>query len=157
MWRGYDGAGDVAEQTGGYVSFFDLTLPLSLPRADYVLSLEVGEHVPSKHEASVIRNLHAHNNCGILLSWAHLWQSGHHHVNNHGMDYLERVFTGLGYRRDDGLTNALRATSRRREAKAGKPARAPEGVPGRASGPIFDYFGTNAIAFNRIRPLSVSC
>jgi hypothetical protein len=42
-WHGYDGAGNVEEATGSFVRFVDLTLPLSLPRADWVLSLEVGE------------------------------------------------------------------------------------------------------------------
>ena len=45
-----------------------------------MLSLEVGEHVPSQHEAVLIRNLHALNCRGIILSWASLWQSGHGHV-----------------------------------------------------------------------------
>ena len=34
-WRGYDGAGNVEEVTSGFVSFFDLTIPLSLQRADW--------------------------------------------------------------------------------------------------------------------------
>lgn len=60
-WQGYDGAGDVKNFTRGFVSFVDLTIPLALPRADWVLSLEVGEHVPREHEMMVVRNLHAHN------------------------------------------------------------------------------------------------
>ena len=40
-WRGYDGAGDIEEYTRGFVHFADLTIPLSLPRADWVVSLEV--------------------------------------------------------------------------------------------------------------------
>lgn len=54
-YRGYDGAGNVEEAASGtgppgserLVHFFDLSLPLSLPRADWVLSVEVGEHIPS--------------------------------------------------------------------------------------------------------------
>lgn len=41
QWMGYDGAGNVEEVTNGFVRFLDLTIPLSLPRADWVLSLEV--------------------------------------------------------------------------------------------------------------------
>ena len=40
-WRGYDGAGNVVAYTSGFVSFFDLAIPLSFPRADWVVSLEV--------------------------------------------------------------------------------------------------------------------
>ena len=36
-------AGDVTEVTGGFVQYFDLTLSLSLRRADWVMALEVGE------------------------------------------------------------------------------------------------------------------
>ena len=35
-WQGWDGAGDVEEYTRGLVSFVDLTMPLALPRADWV-------------------------------------------------------------------------------------------------------------------------
>ena len=40
-WRGYDGAGDVEEYTRGFVKFVDLAIPLALPRADWVVALEV--------------------------------------------------------------------------------------------------------------------
>lgn len=96
-WRGFDGSGDCESYTAGFVRFVDLTLPLSLPRAHWVLLLEVGEHVASHDEGQLIRNVHAHNHCGIVLSWAHLWQSGHRHINNHAEGYLVRLFTGLGY------------------------------------------------------------
>jgi len=80
-WRGWDGAGNVAQWSRGFVQWFDLTLPtLSLPRADWVMCMEVAEHIPSEHEAAVVRNLHAHNCRGIILSWASLGQNGHNHV-----------------------------------------------------------------------------
>lgn len=69
-WRGYDGAGNVEEVTRGFVRFFDLSLPMSLPRADWVLSLEVGEHLPHALEPTYLRNIHAHNCKGVIISWA---------------------------------------------------------------------------------------
>ena len=100
-WRGWDGAGNVAKWTEGFVEWFDLTLPkLSLPRADWVMCLEVAEHIPAKYEVNVIRNLHAHNCRGIILSWAVLGQMGHNHVNNHANSYLVSQFERLGYRYD---------------------------------------------------------
>ena len=137
-WRGFDGAGNVEEVTGGFVQFMDLTVPLSLPRADWVLSLEVGEHVPSRHELMLVRNLHAHNCRGILLSWASLWQSGHRHVNNHAAAYLIRTFKGLGYRLRDDLTHAMRRPAQRPRAKGGG----------------LTYFAKNPLAFERIQPLA---
>ncbi len=36
--------------SGGFLRFVDFTQPLCLPRADWVISLEVGEHVPAAQE-----------------------------------------------------------------------------------------------------------
>ena len=45
-------------------------------RADWLMSLEVAEHIPNEHEGAVIRNLHAHNKRGLILSWGALSQPG---------------------------------------------------------------------------------
>jgi len=107
-WNSYDGAGNVQEYTQGFVDYFDLTLPLELPRSDWVLSLEVGEHVGSDYEAMLIRNLHHHNCKGIILSWGIIGQGGHSHVNNHSNDYIISVFKQLGYIEDLDLKTKLR-------------------------------------------------
>ncbi|CAE8644843.1 unnamed protein product, partial [Polarella glacialis] len=65
-YYGYDGGGNVEEFTSGYVSFADLTVPLSLKQTDWVFSSEVGEHIPNQHEAQVIANIHAHNCKGVV-------------------------------------------------------------------------------------------
>ena len=84
QWRGHDGAGNIEEVTAGFVRFSDLTLPdLALPKADWVVALEVAEHVPNMHEEQLVRNLHAHACRGVILSWAILGQAGTSHVNNH--------------------------------------------------------------------------
>tara|TARA_B100001989_G_C24550031_1_gene473758 strand:+ start:443 stop:1087 length:645 start_codon:yes stop_codon:yes gene_type:complete len=108
VYGAFDGAGNVEKITNGNVSFADLTVPLSLPRRDYVISLEVGEHISSKNEYMFVRNLHAHNCRGILLSWAKLHQGGHHHVNDHSRHYVTSLFTDLGYRLDNNATKWLR-------------------------------------------------
>ena len=77
-----------------------------------MISFEVGEHVPHHKEGVVIRNLHAHNCVGVILSWAVLGQRGHHHVNNHANDYLVDIFQQLGYRHDHKASQAFRATAR---------------------------------------------
>jgi len=106
-WTGYDGAGNIEAATDGMVGWFDLTMPLSLPRADWLLSLEVGEHIPSEHEMMVVRNLHAHNCRGLVLSWAYLGKYGVGHVNNHGRAYLIPIFEELGYRHSRNASAAL--------------------------------------------------
>lgn len=107
QYRGYDGAGNVEEVSDGFVRFFDLTTPLSLPRTDWVMSLEVGEHIPARHELTVIRNLHAHNCRGLILSWAYLGKWGVGHVNNHSPRYLRLLLDELGYSFDAAATTAL--------------------------------------------------
>ncbi|KAL1520843.1 hypothetical protein AB1Y20_022404 [Prymnesium parvum] len=107
-WKGYDGAGNVRTFTGGFVSFIDLTVPVALPRADWVVSLEVGEHVHYTNEYMLIRNLHAHNCRGVIISWARLGQWGFGHINNHSPSYVAKTFAELGYRYSPLLSNAIR-------------------------------------------------
>lgn len=84
-------------------------MPLSLPRADWLLSLEVGEHIQSRHEAMVMRNLHAHNCRGLILSWGEIGKAGVGHVNNHSPAYLRQLLEELGYQWNEEATLALRA------------------------------------------------
>ena len=106
-YAGYDGAGNVARRTQGFVRFFDLTVPLSLPKADWLMCLEVGEHIPSSMEQTFVRNVHAHNRCGIVLSWAPLDRYGISHVNNHSPEYVRALFEELGYLMDTELTKEI--------------------------------------------------
>ncbi|CAJ1389373.1 unnamed protein product [Effrenium voratum] len=109
-YYGYDGAGNVEEYTGGYVKFANLGYPTNVAVSDWVVCLEVGEHIPHENEKSLIANIHAHNRKGVVLSWAHLLQAGHAHVNCHSAEYLRRVFEGLGYKYDNATSQALRET-----------------------------------------------
>lgn len=111
-YHGYDGGGNVEEFTNGYVTFADLTLPLQLNRTDWLVSSEVGEHIPSRYEAQVIANMHALNCKGIILTWAIVGQGGNGHVNCHSNEYLINLFESLGYKKNDELTSALRAPQR---------------------------------------------
>jgi hypothetical protein len=99
LYRGYDGAGDVELYTQGFVKFFDLSIPLNLPVSDWVMAFSVAEQIPAHLEGMVIRNLHAHNCRGILLSWGTPGLGGNH-VNVHDNQYLFDVFEGLGYYHD---------------------------------------------------------
>jgi hypothetical protein len=104
----YDGAGNGRNYTHGMMGYFDLTIPLDLPVTDWVMSLEVGEHVPSKYEGMLIRNLHRHNRRGVILSWGVLGQAGHYHVNLHSNEYIIGVFEALGYTHDVELSKRMR-------------------------------------------------
>lgn len=136
-WFGYDGAGNVEAWTDGFVSWFDLTMPLSLPRTDWVMSLEVGEHIPSSSEHMVLRNIHAHNCRGIILSWASLNQIGFDHINNHRNEYVINQVTQLGYVYNQTLSSKFRH---------GQP------VPGMKT---YRWL-RKVMVFNRIQPLGCS-
>ena len=142
-WLGYDNAGNVEAVTDGFVAFFDLTTPLSLPRADWVMSLEVGEHVPPEHERMLIRNLHAHNCRGILLSWAHLGKWGVGHVNNHRNEYLIALMDELGYAHNAKRTAMLRMHRGRKSIDARNISR-----------PWF-WFMYSVFVFERRQPLAL--
>ena len=60
--------------------------------AGWVLSLEVGEHLPPALEHSFVLNLHRLNHRGIVLSWAAPHQAGKAHVNCHSKRYLKTLF-----------------------------------------------------------------
>lgn len=107
-YHGYDGAGNVEEFTHNYVHFVDLTQPLHLKRTDWVISSEVGEHIPHVFEKQVIANLHAHNCKGVILTWAVLGQGGHGHINCHSNEYLIHIFQELGYTMNQTMTQAMR-------------------------------------------------
>lgn len=100
LYRGYDGAGDVEIYTLGFVKYYDLTIPMKLPVADWVMSFEVGHLIPVHKEGMMIRNLHAHNCKGILISWGAQNADGFESNNLHDEEYLVDLFTKLGYFHD---------------------------------------------------------
>ena len=85
---------------------------------DWVISLEVGEHISHEVEKQVVANLHAHNRKGLILSWAHLKQRGHGHVNCHSKEYLLQLFEELGYKYDAPVSEMLRDSSTKPWLKA---------------------------------------
>ena len=113
MVNWYDGSGNVEQWTKGFVHFADITTPLSVPKAHWVVTTEAGEHIPNGFEGTFIRNLHAHNCKGILLSWAAPRKTGVGHVNTHTDVYLQGIFAQLGYRLNEPLTRSLRANRTR--------------------------------------------
>ena len=75
---------------------------------DWVLSLEVGEHIPKKYETVFINNLHANNKEGIVLSWAIEGQGGNGHSNEQNNYYIKLIFEDLGYVNDKRIEGWLR-------------------------------------------------
>ena len=99
-WKGYDGAGNVESFTQGKVKWIDVTdsdLDTIDSIADWVISLEVGEHIPANKTKDFLNLLHRHNKKGILLSWAIKGQSGHGHINEKNNDEVVNLLAAMGY------------------------------------------------------------
>ena len=80
-WRGFDGALNIEQVTGGKVRWADLSVDIDVGMSDWVQSLEVGEHLPAQYSNTFLDNIVRHARHGILLSWALPGQTGHSHVN----------------------------------------------------------------------------
>jgi SAM-dependent methyltransferase len=108
----FDGNPDTPALTNGLGQVLDLAVPVDLGKQyDWVLSLEVGEHIPKEYEAEFIANLDRHARKGVILSWAVKGQGGHGHVNNQDNDYLKAIFEDYGYINDLVAEEALRDAS----------------------------------------------
>jgi len=104
----YDGAENIELVTKGYVKWADLTEPQDLGTYDWVMSLEVAEHISKQNENVFLQNLHRHNTEGIIMSWAVKNQGGHFHINEQNSDYVIPKVTSLGYIYDEKLSQELR-------------------------------------------------
>jgi hypothetical protein len=64
------------------VKFLDLSVPIyHLNTYDWIISLEVAEHIPKQYEHVFVDNIVRHAGEGIILSWAKIGQGGHSHLN----------------------------------------------------------------------------
>lgn len=101
VYDAYDGAPFCDTTSQGRVNFLDLTLPqYGLPVYDWIISLEVAEHIPSSFESVYIDNIVRHASEGIVLSWARPGQGGFQHINNRDIKYVIALFNGLGFYHD---------------------------------------------------------
>lgn len=108
---GFDGNPSTYEITGGKCLQLDLSREVDLGvRWDWVLSLEVAEHIPPEFESTFIHNLVRHACFGIVLSWGN--QGGEGHVNIKEREEVERLFTLQGFRIAVGEGEVLRSAAR---------------------------------------------
>ncbi|KAK3607498.1 hypothetical protein CHS0354_031117 [Potamilus streckersoni] len=92
IYDAYDGAPFCEETSEGRVKFMDLTLPqFGLPMYDWVISLEVAEHIPKQFEGVYLDNINRHAREGVVLSWAVPGQGGYGHVNERFFDYVVKI------------------------------------------------------------------
>lgn len=110
--EGYDGNPDTLQITNGLGKVADLTQSLNLGKVfDWVLCLEVGEHIPKKYEQTLIDNINKHNSKGVVLSWALKGQGGFGHFNEQNNDYVKTIMKKCGYENDEKAEQKLRSTA----------------------------------------------
>lgn len=109
----YDGNPETPKLTDGVGKVQDLSVPFDLGKKfDWVMCLEVGEHIPKEYEAQVIANLDQHVGQGIVLSWAVEGQPGYGHINCRNNDYIKKIFSDLGYVNDVEAEQKLRSAAK---------------------------------------------
>src|SRR5512147_1480448 len=106
---GYDGNPNTPAITGGLCKIADFARPLVLGLYDWVLCLEVGEHIPAEYESALLDNLDRHAKKGIILSWAVPGQGGREHVNERSNAYIKEQLAGLGFTNDLEAESLLRS------------------------------------------------
>jgi|WetSurMetagenome_2_1015567.scaffolds.fasta_scaffold68268_2 cyclopropane fatty-acyl-phospholipid synthase-like methyltransferase len=65
---------------------------------DWVVSLEVGEHIPKVYQDTFIENIDIHNTNGVILSWSIPEFGGDGHVNSLPNEKVIELFEERGYR-----------------------------------------------------------
>ncbi len=107
--EGFDGNPFSLSLSHGLVEVLDLSQPIHLKKSyDWVISIEVGEHLPPQYEKNFIENLDRHAVSGIIISWALKGQSGRGHCNCRDNDYIKKLFAAYGYINDVETEKALR-------------------------------------------------
>eukprot|EP00967_Tisochrysis_lutea_P134519 scaffold237658_cov35-Tisochrysis_lutea.AAC.3 len=105
--RAFDGSPQVASLTHGLVQSSDLTSPLRLGRADWVVCLEVAEHIPREHEETLLQNLLSHARKGLVLSWSNE-EGGNGHVNLRSNEWVVQELRKRGFKHDPVAQKQLR-------------------------------------------------
>ena len=109
---GFDGNPNTPTITGGVCGVLDLAEVKQLESCyDWVVSFEVGEHLPKQFEDSFMKNLDLNNKKGIILSWAVVGQGGTGHFNEQNNDYVKSKICEFGYLNDIKAENSLRNNS----------------------------------------------
>ncbi len=109
---GYDGNPFTPEITNGLCDIADLSKTLVLNRIyDCVMSLEVGEHIPSFFEEIFLGNVIRHAKDLVILSWAIPGQGGHGHINCLENSYIKALMKEYGFENRLYAENIFRACS----------------------------------------------
>ncbi len=117
--KGIESYGYDAHQDTGRIPFcrtLNMVTDEPPPQRDWVLCLEVMEHIPPEFEHDALYMLDHCNREGIVMSWAYRGQGGTGHVNEKNVDEVITTFRNIGYTYDlEASVNAKRNCPRYRE------------------------------------------
>ena len=78
-----------------------MSIPIyHIDKYDWIISLEVAEHIPKQFENVYVNNVARHATEGVILSWAKIGQGGHSHVNNKDFNDVKKIFEEKGFIHD---------------------------------------------------------
>lgn len=98
--EGWDGNPLIEKQKKPYLKCMDLTEGHDIEYRGLVLSLEVGEHIPKKHEDTYINNICHASSDYVILSWALPNQGGLGHVNEQTKSYIREKMSKNNFSTD---------------------------------------------------------
>ena len=109
--QAFEGAPQIEHVTHGFVRHADLSKTgLRVGPADWVLCLEVAEHVPLASMPTFLANLDAHNTKGIVMSWSSA-KNGNGHVNPQPDAFVTVQMRLRNYTEDKAATHMLKAAA----------------------------------------------
>jgi len=111
---GYEGAVNVEPMTENFIHQADLTQKNDFggyQTYDWVVCMEVAEHIPSEFEPIFLMNIVSPAKKGVLLSWGIPGQNGIGHVNTRTNEYVIDIMNQLEFDFDEEKSNYVRGNS----------------------------------------------
>ena len=107
---GYEGTEGIGPyKVWPWIYRIDLSVPVEFIPYDFVLCLEVGEHIPQKHEQVFMDNISKATGKDLVMSWAVPGQgSASGHVNNQPNEYVIKQMWDRGLKYQGKVTKHLR-------------------------------------------------
>ena len=95
-----------------YIDASNASLMRKLPKTTWVVSIEVGEHIPKSKESEFLDNLAYLAEAGLIISWAAPGQGGHGHINEQPSAYIIKEMSKRNFAYQADFTSVLsRATA----------------------------------------------
>lgn len=99
--QGFDGNPFTNQLSSGLCDIHDLVDIRKFDNNfDWVLCMEVGQHIPEKYENNFIENINLNNTKGVIISWAPEERGGIAHINCRESGYVRSIFEKFDYYND---------------------------------------------------------